>query len=123
MGSRPGSGPRPVEQLQYNPPNLKLFQLGTVPFVGDYIDLTPSPAFVPNGSGGWKYNTAPASSPLFHVVWTDNRDVVPPVDGDWTKYTPPGSTGGTSTFDGVTAIQACARAAKACGTRTSTPRA
>ena len=105
-GSRPGTGPRPVEQLQFNPPNLKLFKLGTVPFVGDYIDLTPSPVFVPTAAGGWTYNTAPASSPLFHAVWTDNRDVVPPGNGDWTSYTPP-RTAGTSTFDGVTPIQAC----------------
>jgi hypothetical protein len=89
FGSRPGTGPRPVEQLQFNPPNLKLFQLGTVPFFGDYIDLSPSPAFVPV-PGGWAYNTAPSSSPLFHVVWTDNRDVIPPPDGNWTNYTPPG---------------------------------
>lgn len=92
-GSRPGTGQRPVEQLQFNPPNLKLFKLGTVPFFGDYIDLAPSPAFVPV-AGGWTYNTAPSSTPLFHAVWTDNRDVVPPADGDWTKYTPPGSVAG-----------------------------
>ncbi|HXG54892.1 MAG TPA: lectin-like protein [Vicinamibacterales bacterium] len=107
MGSRPGTGQRLVEQLQFNPPNLKLFKLGTVPFFGDYIDITPSPAFVP-ANGGWKYNTAAASSPLFHVAWTDNRDVVPPENGDWISYTPPGALGGsTSTYDGVTPVQAC----------------
>src|SRR5687767_235276 len=89
MGNRPNTPPGPIEQLQYNPPNLKLFKLGTVPFFGDYIDLAASPAFVPAVSGGWMYNTAPASSPLFHAVWTDNRDVVPPVNGDWQTYTPP----------------------------------
>ncbi|MBA3638250.1 MAG: hypothetical protein H0W53_03030 [Acidobacteria bacterium] len=89
MGNRPNTPPGPVEQLQYNPPNLKLFQLGTVPFVGDYIDLAPSPSFGPTAGGGWTYNTAPASSPLFHAVWTDNRDVVPPINGDWKTYTPP----------------------------------
>ncbi len=107
MGSRPGTGPRPVEQLQFNPPNLKLFKLGTVPFFGDYIDLTPSPAFVPTAAGAWTFNTAPISSPLYHVVWTDNRDIVPPMDGDWTKYTPPGSVGGISTFDGQTRLGVC----------------
>ena len=98
MGSRPGTGPRPVEQLQFNPPNLKLFQLGSVPFFGDYIDLAPSPSFIPTAGGGWEYNTAPSSSPLFHVVWTDNRDVVPPFDGDWTKYSPPGAVVGAASF-------------------------
>ena len=95
MGNRPNTPPGPVEQLQFNPPNLKLFQLGTVPFFGDYIDLAPSPSFVPTGTGGWTYNTAPASSPLFHAVWTDNRDVVPPINGDWKTYTPPASATGT----------------------------
>ena len=107
MGSRPGAGPRPVEQLQFNPPNLKLFQLGTVPFMGDYIDLAPSPSFVPAAGGGWAFNTAPASSPLFHLVWTDNRDVVPPANGDWTSYTPPGSVGGPSSFDPTKSVPVC----------------
>ena len=107
MGSRPGTGPRPVEQLQFNPPNLKLFMLGTVPFLGDYIDIAPSPSFVPAAAGGWTYNTAPSSSPLFHVAWTDNRDIVPPANGDWTSYTPPGATAGVSKYDGVTPVQAC----------------
>ena len=107
MGNRPNSPPGPVEQLQFNPPNLKLFKLGTVPFFGDYIDLAPSPAFVPTAAGGWTHNTAPASSPLFHAVWTDNRDVVPPADGNWANYTPPAAVAGTSTYDGVTPIKSC----------------
>src|SRR3954469_6077964 len=99
LGSRPGYGQRLVEQLQFNPPNLKLFRTGSVPFFGDYIDLTPSPSMVPTAAGGWAFNTAAASSPLFHVAWTDNRDVVPPANGDWTTYTPPGSTGAASSYD------------------------
>lgn len=107
-GARAGSDL--VEQLQFNPPNLKLFQLGTVPFMGDYIDIGPSPSFVPTAGGGWTYNTAPASSPLFHVVWTDNRDVVPPPppDYDWTKYSPPGAVAGqTSFYDPTQTLQGC----------------
>ena len=107
MGSRPGAGPRPIEQLQFNPPNLKLFKLGTVPFMGDYIDLAPSPSFIPAAGGGWTYNTAPVNSPLFHLVWTDNRDVVPPANGDWTSYTPVGSTGGPSSFDPTKTLPVC----------------
>jgi hypothetical protein len=58
-------------QVQYNPPNYPLFKQGTVPFHGDYIDIAASPESV------------------FHVVWTDNRDVRPPFDHDWTYYNPP----------------------------------
>ncbi|MDQ3486776.1 MAG: hypothetical protein M3468_03465, partial [Acidobacteriota bacterium] len=80
----------PPVQLQFNPPNLPLFKQGGVPFIGDYIDLTASPAFVTGLDGTWKFNTASTSSPLFHVVWTDNRDVVPPVHPKtWQNYTPP----------------------------------
>jgi parallel beta helix pectate lyase-like protein len=108
FGSRPGTGSRPVEQLQFNPPNLKLFKLGTVPFFGDYIDIAPSPSFVPAAGGGWQFNTAASSSPLMHVVWTDNRDVIPPFDGDWTKYTPPGAAlGQTSYTDPTKTLQQC----------------
>jgi len=84
---RPQSGI--VQQLQYNPPNLPLFKLGTAPFMGDYIDITPAPAFVQTSGGQWVYNTTSSAAPVFHLVWTDNRDVRPPRDGDWTKYTPP----------------------------------
>jgi hypothetical protein len=87
IGSRRGSGE--IEQLQFNAPNLPLFQLGTVPFIGDYIDLAPSPAFLVDSRGRWRYNVAPSTSTVFHLAWTDNRDVRKPADGDWTKYTPP----------------------------------
>ncbi len=50
---------------------------------------------------------------MFHAVWTDNRDVRPPLDGDWTKYTPPFSasnpaTAHTSVFDPTQTVPACA---------------
>ncbi|TAK12921.1 MAG: hypothetical protein EPO35_10865 [Acidobacteria bacterium] len=85
QGSRPGAST--IEQMQYNAPNLPLFKLGTVPFMGDYIDLAASPAFVQE-KGTWKFNTASQVAPVFHVVWTDNRDVRPPRDGNWQNYTP-----------------------------------
>ncbi len=87
-------------QLQFNPPNLPLFRQGTTPFVGDYIDITPSPAFVPDGRGGWRYNTTGGTTlPVFHATWTDNRDVRPPRDGNWSHYTPPLSTAYTGVCD------------------------
>ena len=104
-GSRPGS--RVVEQLQYNPPNLPLFQLGQVPFIGDYVDIAPAPMFVQNAAGVWQYNTQPTSAPVFHTAWTDNRDVKPPQDGIWTNYTPPTGAPATSAIDPSQTVPSC----------------
>ena len=82
-------------QLQYNPPNYPLFKQGTWPFIGDYIDITPAPMFIKDDSanGGWRFNYETTDPSDFHVTWTDNRDVSPPVPvediQDWTKYAPP----------------------------------
>jgi hypothetical protein len=87
--------PTNIEQYKFNVPNLPLFAQGSEPFLGDYIEVVPSPLFVPSGSG-WAYNFKPSVNPLFHATWTDNRDVVPPANGDWVHYTPPiiaGTTG------------------------------
>jgi hypothetical protein len=81
--------PEGLDQLEDNPPNLPLFAQGTVPFLGDYIDVAAQ-NIVANGTGGWKFNTAPTPTPVFYATWTDNRDVRPPLDGDWTHYTPAG---------------------------------
>ncbi len=95
-----------IEELQVNPPNLPMFKLGTVPFIGDYIDVAAAPAFVPTGKGKWAYNTASTGAlPTFHAVWTDNRDVRPPRDGNWSNYAPPTKMtpeqlNGLSLFDG-----------------------
>jgi hypothetical protein len=100
FGSRQGSNV--IEQLQVNPPNLPLFQQGTAPFMGDYIDIAPAPLFLPGGqSGAWKFNVDTDRSTVFHAVWTDNRDVRPPANGDWTDYTPPisASSSSISLFD------------------------
>jgi len=89
-GSLPGfAGLGNIRQLEFNPPNLPLFKQGTAPFLGDYIDLAPAPAFVPTANGGWAFNTSRSNQPLFHVAWTDNRDVRPPLDNNWAHYTPP----------------------------------
>ena len=50
-------------QLQYNPPNLPMFEKGSKPFFGDYLDVAGAPRFVPNGNGSWKYNTRPRPPP------------------------------------------------------------
>ncbi len=80
-----------VKQVQFNPVNYPLFKIGTWPFMGDYIDIAPSPMFVLDDSGHWRYNTEPSDSTIFHVAWTDNRDVRPPLDGKWDEYNPPNS--------------------------------
>jgi len=83
-----------LQQFDVNPPNLPMFKNGTVPFLGDYIDIQ-GPAFE-NGATGWAFATAPRSAPVFHAVWTTNQDVRAPKDGDWTHYTPmklPGQSG------------------------------
>jgi len=95
-----------IEQFKFNVPNLPIFAQGSAPFLGDYIDVVPSPMFVPNGSG-WAYNFAPSVNPLFHAVWTDNRDVVPPADGNWRNYTPAVPVGTTSVFQPGSSVPSC----------------
>ena len=76
VGARTSQAQTPLEQLQFNPPNLPLFRQGTTPFMGDYIDLAPAPAMVPTAGGGWAFNTATQPTPpVFHAAWADNRDV------------------------------------------------
>jgi hypothetical protein len=77
-----------AEQLQVDAPDLPMFEQGTVPFFGDYIDMAAAPFFLFQ-NGKWLFNTDSANLPVFHAVWTDNRDVVPPSNGDWTHYEPP----------------------------------
>jgi hypothetical protein len=88
-------------QLKHFFPGLEIFQQGTRGFIGDYIDLSPSPPFIPDGEGGWSYNTGIQSTgiqettiqtetganPVFHIAWADNRDV----SGDLTGFNPPGN--------------------------------
>jgi hypothetical protein len=105
------TNPNEAEQLQVNPSDLPMFELGTVPFFGDYIDIAPTPAYVLNG-GAWKFNTSATNLPVYHAVWTDNRDVVPPPNGDWTKYVPPFSSsnpagGQHSLFDPTQTVPVC----------------
>jgi hypothetical protein len=95
-----------LEQFKFNVPNLPLFAQGTVPFLGDYIEVVPSPMFVPAGNG-WTYNFMPSVNPLFHATWTDNRDVVAPRDGNWSNYTPPVPYGTTSIFQPGKTVPTC----------------
>jgi putative Ig domain-containing protein len=114
-GSLPGSSE--IQQLQVDPPNLPMFQSGTLPFFGDYIDVA-GPTFIPNENGTWRFNNLATDPDFTHVVWADNRDVVPPADGNWANYTPPtypGST--TSIFDPTQTRPACSSSTPDTGDR------
>jgi putative Ig domain-containing protein len=111
FGINPFDNPTQAQQLQVNTPNLPLFVQGTQPFIGDYIDVAGAPSFVIN-NGKWSFNTAAGSNPVFHAFWTDNRDVRPPLDGDWTTYTPPISASNPagphgSIFDPTQTVPVC----------------
>ena len=84
-----GDGYPYIYPVQFNCPNYPMFKGGTLPFMGDYIAIAPSPAIILNQSGDWVFNTEYSDNPVFHVAWTDNRDVRPPAGlFDWTQYTP-----------------------------------
>lgn len=112
------TGPKAIDQLRFNPPNLPMFDSGTEAFLGDYIDITATPAFVPVLTGThtvWRYNSNPVTGSVAQAAWTDNRDVIPPPDQDWTKYTPPQPSPTTSVFDPSETTPPCA--AKETGVR------
>ena len=103
------SNPQNIQQLEFDAPNLPLFLKGTVPFVGDYIDVS-GPTFVPVRTGStqtWRFNNLAGDPDHTHVVWTDNRNVVQPADGNWKNFTPVASTGATSLFDPTQPSPAC----------------
>ncbi len=95
-------------QMLYNPPNLPMFKGGTVPFFGDYIDLAASRYYV-DATGVWQYDLDPARGAAdLQAMWTDNRDVIGPPDGNWASYVPPGDgTSGPSLFDPGLTRAAC----------------
>jgi len=108
FGTR-GDGTSFLQQLEFNVPNLPLFMGGRAPFLGDYLDIAGPMFALKNGS--WVYSTGSLTAPVFHATWTDNRDVKPPLDGDWTKYAPvnldPSQNSSISVFDGSTSRPAC----------------
>jgi Tol biopolymer transport system component len=81
-----------IKQVEFNPPNYTMFQLGTVPFHGDWLEIVPSMPFLPSATAQstLKISSETSRTPAFHVVWTDNRDVRPPY-GDWWVFPWPSS--------------------------------
>ncbi len=94
-----------LQQLQVDPPNFPLFQGGTVPFFGDYVDIAGL-SMIPQSGGSWVFNTRALRAPVYHATWTDNRDVRPPANGNWQNYTPVGG-GGPSIFSPGTTTPTC----------------
>ena len=43
--------------------------------------------------GTWRFASDPGDVQVWQAVWSDNRDVIPPPDGDWSKYVAPIATG------------------------------
>ena len=85
--------PDQLYQLQVNAPNLPMFALGTLPFLGDYIDIAGQTFVANRRLERGTFNTSASNAPVFYATWTDNRDVVPPADATglviWSRYTPP----------------------------------
>jgi uncharacterized protein YjbI with pentapeptide repeats len=99
-------GSKEIRQLRYNPPNLPLFGLGTKAFIGDYVDVAGTGFSFDPQLQQWHFDAPSNTSPVFHAVWTDNRDVRPPPDGNWSNYTPP-KPAGPSIFDPSQNSPAC----------------
>ena len=109
----------PFHQLKFDPPNLPMFMQGLSAFLGDYVGIAGQPFVLVKcgNSQCWTYNNPsppgvagtffaapkPApSSPVHYATWTSNQDVIPPINGDWTKYT--AISNGTSVYDGSTGL-------------------
>ena len=115
-GAKPGSSPgapKPLEQIEFNPPNFTMFVHGTSSFIGDYIEIKGLSA-IPSGNG-WRPNLRLPGDPptmvfntALNVAWADDRNVRPPYDKNWANWTPVGSPatvspGTTATTSGTIA--------------------
>ena len=79
IGDRvPGNDEAGPRQLQFNRANLPLYGGGTIPFIGDYIDISGTPFVFDGAAQRWVLNGLgnkdDASMASFHAAWTDNRD-------------------------------------------------
>ncbi|MFO1322513.1 MAG: kelch repeat-containing protein [Burkholderiales bacterium] len=117
----PQQGTYDIRQKEVNPPNLPMFVNGTAAFIGDYIDAagqiivaTGDPArpykFNVGGTANDNFTTG-GLAPVFHVTFTDNRDVIPPLDGNWatpTCLSASLTTNGAGQTTGSTNFSGCA---------------
>ena len=93
-------------QAEYMPPNFPMFADGTTPFIGDYVDVA-APNLLVDANGTWRFAYQPGEVQVWQAVWSDNRDVIPPPDGDWGKYVTPISQPRLSFFDPTITIPGC----------------
>ncbi len=106
--SQPGLGAGSVGetlQLEYMVPNFPMFADGTTPFIGDYVDIA-APNLI-NDGGIWRFASNAGDVQVWQAVWADNRNVVPPPDGDWSKYVAPILDAQPSVFDPTVTIPSC----------------
>ncbi len=92
-------------QVEYMVPNFPMFADGTTPFIGDYVDVA-APNLI-NDDGIWRFASNPGDVQVWQAVWSDNRDVIPPPDGDWSKYVAPILDAQPSLFDPTVMIPSC----------------
>ncbi|MDJ0748631.1 MAG: hypothetical protein QNJ11_04055 [Woeseiaceae bacterium] len=92
-------------QLEYMVPNLPMFADGTTPFIGDYVDVA-APNLI-NDDGVWRFASNAGDVQVWQAVWSDNRNVIPPPDGDWGKYVAPITVAQPSQFDPTVIIPSC----------------
>lgn len=72
------AGESEKQQLQFNPPNVRMFQKMNVPFISDYLDSAAShytPVDPVQQPGVWAANTGQLGDTPALFVWTDNRNV------------------------------------------------
>ena len=92
-------------QVEYMVPNYPMFADGTTPFIGDYVDVA-APNLI-NDDGTWRFATNVGDVQVWQAVWSDNRNVIPPPDGDWSKYVAPITQAQPSYFDPNVIIPSC----------------
>ena len=92
-------------QTQYMVPNFPMFSDGSTPFIGDYVDVA-APNLIYD-AGTWRFATNLGDVQTWQAVWSDNRDVVPPPDGDWSKYVAPIGQAQPSLFDPTVTLPDC----------------
>ena len=93
-------------QAEYMVPNYPMFADGTTPFIGDYVDVA-APNLIYDEANGWRFASQPGDVTVWQAVWADNRDVVPPPDGDWGKYVAPITQAQPSLFDPSVILPSC----------------
>ncbi|MGB5722032.1 MAG: hypothetical protein WBM34_15180, partial [Woeseiaceae bacterium] len=94
-------------QVEYMVPNFPMFADGTTPFIGDYVDVAAPNLIYDGDLDTWRFASDPGDVQVWQAVWSDNRDVIPPPDGDWSKYVAPIATAQQSLFDPTVIIPSC----------------